>query len=141
MNHTFISLNDYESVFVLGCYDKGSQSHEEIAFEPKPLKLCEQYKIQKIGTEHQKTVIVAQKKDSEKVQVLIGQFAPLAKEDSFKTAQFDVDFSSKSPNKVTQIYVLGNSAYVSTSGSFAIDPYLDADLCQDQKVFHKGFKA
>jgi hypothetical protein len=64
-NHTIISMNAYEEVFVLGCYDKAAQSHEEIAFEPKPLKLCEQYKIQKIGTEHQKTVIVAQKKDSE----------------------------------------------------------------------------
>ena len=75
------------------------------------------------------------------MQVLIGQFAPLAKEDSFKTVQFDVDLSSKSPNKVTQIYVLGSSAYVSTSGSFEVDPYLDADLSKDQKEFQTGFKA
>jgi hypothetical protein len=54
-------------VFVLGCYDKASQSHEEICFVPKQLKLCQTFSILKFDTERQKTVIVAQKKDSDKV--------------------------------------------------------------------------
>lgn len=40
LSHTIIGLNNYEHVFVLGCYDKASQSHEEINFVPKLLKLC-----------------------------------------------------------------------------------------------------
>jgi len=39
-NHTIMMVNQ-EHVFVLGCYDRGSQSQEEIMFAPKLLKLCE----------------------------------------------------------------------------------------------------
>ena len=64
VNHTIFCFNNYEQVYVLGCYDKGSQSQEEIAFSPKPLKLCEQFKVLKLDTERSKTVIVAKKKDT-----------------------------------------------------------------------------
>lgn len=80
--------------------------------------------------------MVAQKKDSGKVQVLIGQFAPISKEDNFKSTQFDVDLSGKGPNKVTQLFVRSDAVYVSTSGSFQLDPYDNAG-----KDFKRGFKA
>ena len=67
LSHTIIGLNNYEHVFVLGCYDKASQSHEEINHVPKPLKLCESYEVIKFDTEGRRTVVVAKKKDSEKV--------------------------------------------------------------------------
>ena len=41
LSHTIIGLNHYEQIYVLGCYDKSSQTHEEINFKPKPLKLRE----------------------------------------------------------------------------------------------------
>lgn len=81
-------------------------------------------------------MIVVQKKDSEKVQVLIGQFAPISKEDDFKTAQFDLDLSGRGPNRVTQLYVRNESVYVSTSGTFNLDPYDTAG-----PDFKRGFEA
>lgn len=72
LSHTIIGLNNYEHVFVLGCYDKAAQSHEEINHVPTPLKLCETHQVIKFDTERQRTVFVAKKKDSDKVQVMIG---------------------------------------------------------------------
>jgi alpha-tubulin suppressor-like RCC1 family protein len=123
-HHTIFGLNDNEHVYVIGCYNRSSQAQEEIISVPTLLGLCSQYKVQKFDTEKNKTVIVAEKKDSGTVQVLVGQFAPLVKEESFKTAQLELDLSGKTtPTKVSQIYVRDNSAYISTSGSFRIDPY------------------
>lgn len=100
-HHTIFGLNNNEQVYVLGCYNKSSQAQEEIISEPTILSLCTQYKIQKFDTEKQKTVIVAEKKESGTVQVLVGQFAPLIKEESYKTAQVELDLSGKtSPTKV-----------------------------------------
>jgi len=83
-------------------------------------------------------VVGAKKKDSDKGQVMIGQFAPIAKEDSFKSAQFDLDLSGKGPNKVTQLFVRerNEAVYVSTSGSFQLDPYDTAG-----PDFKRGLKA
>ena len=55
-------------------------------FEPTPLKLTGQFDILKFGTDARETVVVARKKGGGKVQILAGQFAPLTKEDSFKSA-------------------------------------------------------
>ena len=64
LNHTIISLNNNEHVFVLGCYDRGSQSQDDICTTPQLLSLGEQYKIIKFDTEKHKTVIVAEKKET-----------------------------------------------------------------------------
>lgn len=137
LHHTFICLNNYEHVFVLGYYDKSAQSQEEILHTPKYLSLCKTFNIQKVGTQRHKSVIVAQKKDTKNVQIMIGQFAPLVKEDSFKRAQFDIDFSENGPNKVTQIYVRNDLFYLSTAGNFKIDPY---DTKEDPS-FKRGLSA
>lgn len=79
-----MSLNNFEHVFVIGCYDRGQAQPEEIMLTPTPLALTEQWHILKLDTDHRESVIVARKKDSDKVQVLLGQFAPLAKENNFK---------------------------------------------------------
>jgi len=136
-HHTMFGLNDNEQVYVIGCYNRSSQAQEEIIAVPTLLGLCAQYKVQKFDTEKNKTVIVAEKKDSGKVQVLVGQFAPLVKEESFKTAQLELDLSGKTtPTRVSQIYVRDSSAYISTTGSFRIDPYE-----QFSKTVKAGFPA
>lgn len=61
-DHTFISLNGNQQVYVLGCYDNETQAHEEVKFEPTLLKLHDQFDILKIGTESKNTAIVARKK-------------------------------------------------------------------------------
>lgn len=123
-HHTMFGLNHNEQVYVLGCYNRSSQAQEEIISVPTILGLCTQYKVQKFDTEKNKTVIVAEKKESGTVQVLVGQFAPLIKEESYKTAQVELDLSGKTtPTTVSQIYVRDSSVYISTNGSYQIDPY------------------
>jgi alpha-tubulin suppressor-like RCC1 family protein len=63
-HHTMFGLNNNEHVFVLGCYNRSSQAQEEIISVPTILGLCTQYKIQKFDTEKNKTVVVAEKKES-----------------------------------------------------------------------------
>jgi hypothetical protein len=46
--------------------------------------MSSEFEIFKIGCGARESVIVAKKKDSDKVQILAGQFAPLSKEDSYK---------------------------------------------------------
>lgn len=71
-HHTIFGLNDNEYVYVIGCYNRSSQAQEEIISVPTLLGLCSQYKVQKFDTEKNKTVIVAEKKESGTVQVLVG---------------------------------------------------------------------
>jgi hypothetical protein len=65
--HTFICLNNYKQVFVLGYYDKSAQSQEEILHTPTYLNLCKTFNILKIGTERHRTVVVAEKKENKKI--------------------------------------------------------------------------
>jgi len=53
---TLIGINNFEQVYGLGCFDKGSQDHEEVCAEPKLLKICEQYKVLKMGSDNRNQI-------------------------------------------------------------------------------------
>jgi len=88
----------------------------------------------KMGSDQRNNIcLVVKKKDISKVQVLIGKFAPLVKEDNFKVAENTIDFEGT--NKPAQVFVHEQITYVSTTGTFAIDKY------GENKSFKAGFEA